>query len=238
MAAHPNEGDGGSNPPRDHIKVAQLARAPLIRVLLTDWTRKKIGSMPTMVDLICGKCETSFQRDKKEVARQRRNGRKIFYCNLACGAAANESARKASGYDYSVRTAVLLENKGPGRARDQFSCFREYLRRARRRSVQDGIEATITLEDLSQQWEKQGGRCPYTGWPLTLHAVVSAKTARSPNVASLDRIRTAEGYVAGNIQFVAMIANFAKNNFSEDALLEFCRAVAKHHGIKIAAVAA
>ena len=63
--------------------------------------------------------------------------------------------------------------------------------------------------------------------------IAPATTYGSPRAlqmdkASVDRIDNHKGYVPGNIQFVCMIANFAKNVFSESDLLMFCSAVAKH----------
>ncbi len=45
--------------------------------------------------------------------------------------------------------------------------------------------------------------------------------------ASLDRIDSSKCYTPSNIQFVCLIANYAKNNFLESEMLEFCKAVAK-----------
>ena len=53
----------------------------------------------------------------------------------------------------------------------------------------------------------------YLGMPLT------------PNRASVDRRDSSKGYTPDNIQFVAIIANFAKNAFPEEQLIEFCYAV-------------
>jgi hypothetical protein len=78
---------------------------------------------------------------------------------------------------------------------------------------------------VKAQWEKQNGICPYTGWNLVNVETSRQKLDKSPNKASLDRSESSIGYVPGNIQFVAMMANFAKNNFSSAQLVEFCRAV-------------
>lgn len=46
--------------------------------------------------------------------------------------------------------------------------------------------------------------------------------------ASLDRKDPARGYVPDNVQFVCLIANYAKNAFSDEELVLFCKAVAAH----------
>lgn len=46
--------------------------------------------------------------------------------------------------------------------------------------------------------------------------------------ASLDRIDNSNGYLQGNVRFVSKIANYARNEYSDDDLLEFCNAVVNH----------
>ncbi|MEO1764581.1 MAG: hypothetical protein AAFR83_22070, partial [Cyanobacteria bacterium J06629_18] len=46
-----------------------------------------------------------------------------------------------------------------------------------------------------------------------------------PKTASLDRIDSCKGYVFGNVQFVSLMANYAKRDFLEEELLRFCEAV-------------
>ncbi|MBR8835562.1 MAG: hypothetical protein DSM106950_16500 [Stigonema ocellatum SAG 48.90 = DSM 106950] len=111
--------------------------------------------------------------------------------------------------------------------RDEHSPFRQHLKLARRRMKTHGRECTITLEYLKELWERQSGRCPYTGWELdnpetTAHWDVYEL---HPKRASLDRIDSSVGYVPGNVQFVSVIANFGKRDFPEEKLLEFCQAV-------------
>jgi len=82
------------------------------------------------------------------------------------------------------------------------------------------------LQDLEKVWENQNGFCPYTGWELD--HVPWRKTERNPKQCSLDRIDCEKGYTKDNIQFICMIANFAKNNFTNEQVLEFCKAVVEN----------
>jgi hypothetical protein len=41
----------------------------------------------------------------------------------------------------------------------------------------------------------------------------------------LDRIDHSKGYIEGNVRFVACIANYARNAFTDEDLQEFCEAV-------------
>ena len=50
-----------------------------------------------------------------------------------------------------------------------------------------------------------------------------------PYTASLDRIDSEKGYVKENVRFVAVIANFSKNKFSDEDVIDFCEAVTQVH---------
>lgn len=91
-------------------------------------------------------------------------------------------------------------------------------------------ECCATLTDLKVLWEKQKGICPYTGWNLVLlPCTTDYESVRlTTNRASVDRIDSSQGYTPDNIQFVAVIANFAKNAFPEEDLINFCHDVCKY----------
>ncbi|BAZ13642.1 hypothetical protein NIES4071_54810 [Calothrix sp. NIES-4071] len=111
--------------------------------------------------------------------------------------------------------------------RDEFSPYRRHLRLARTRVKINGRLLNITLEYLKDLWEKQEGKCPYTGWELENFETTSQWNNHQlhPKTASLDRIDSKLGYIEGNVQFVSVMANYAKLDFQEAELLEFCKAV-------------
>lgn len=121
----------------------------------------------------------------------------------------------------------LSKNEFLTTRRDKYSPFRQYLKLARRRVKSHGRECTITLEYLKEVWEKQSGRCPYTGWELDNPETTAHwdEYQLHPKRASLDRINSSLGYILGNVQFVSVMANFAKRDFQEEELLKFCQAV-------------
>lgn len=49
----------------------------------------------------------------------------------------------------------------------------------------------------------------------------SDQLPKTPDRASLDRINSSKGYVKGNNQFVALIAQFAKNEWTDSVLENF-----------------
>lgn len=118
------------------------------------------------------------------------------------------------------KTKIELEN----------SIFKRYIRNimqgkntSRRRK---DMPVTITVQDLRNQWIKQRGICPYTGWGINLREKTGHTT---PCQASLDRIDPSRGYLPDNIQFVALMANYAKNFFDDEHLIYFCKSVAQKY---------
>ncbi|NDB59958.1 hypothetical protein EB001_16140, partial [bacterium] len=81
-------------------------------------------------------------------------------------------------------------------------------------------------EYLFQLWETQNGICPFTKQKLELRTHNYTHIENRPYQASLDRIDNNKGYVKGNVRFVALIFNYARNNFSDEQVLEFCKQVA------------
>lgn len=84
---------------------------------------------------------------------------------------------------------------------------------------------SVTLEDLARQWELQQGRCALTGWELNNSPEQRNPVKNDPRRASLDRIDSSRGYEPGNIQWLAAIANYAKNVWDDATVVEFAAAV-------------
>lgn len=78
------------------------------------------------------------------------------------------------------------------------------------------------MEYLKELWESQNGICPYTGWRIKNYPTMLAyeKAVKTPDTASLDRINSKEGYIPGNVEFVSLLVNYAKNNWDKDTLVE------------------
>jgi YHS domain-containing protein len=152
-----------------------------------------------------------------------------MYRHLDCKTYYSLECFKRDNADNTLRaTAEDTKQLYPVNRRDEYSPFRQHLISARKRVSSKGRECNITLQELKKLWETQGGRCPYTGWELDNPETTNYLDSYQlhPRRASLDRIDSSLGYVPGNIQFVSVIANYAKRDFKEEKLLEFCRAVA------------
>jgi hypothetical protein len=83
----------------------------------------------------------------------------------------------------------------------------------------------ITLEDLLDLWNQQEGICPYSGVKL----VHPNEGGNNLNTASLDRIDSKVGYIKGNLQFISIMCNQAKNNLTHEEMLTFLKTISDFH---------
>lgn len=179
-----------------------------------------------IIELTCEECQSPFVKKKAEYVRTAKRGYRQF-CSRKCGDAyKKKNGKEFVGHlDVWVKSDANLEhvNKIRGINADP---FREFLRRARQRHQANNAKTLdLTLEQLKEVWHNQNGLCPYTGWALELPKHHCRKTQRT---ASLDRIDSSKGYIVGNIQFVSVMANFAKSDFDNTVMQEFCRAIKNH----------
>lgn len=89
----------------------------------------------------------------------------------------------------------------------------------RTRKQKSGITCTITREFIIELWEKQEGRCYYSGLPLV-------REMYKPDSVSLDRIDTKRGYEPDNVALTCNAMNRAKNAHSEQEFRDFLRRLA------------
>lgn len=80
---------------------------------------------------------------------------------------------------------------------------------------------TLELKDILPYVEK--GTCPRTGFKFDF--VPHETHRRNPFSPSLDRLDASKGYVKGNVQVVCSWYNIAKNEYTDEQMLAFCKAV-------------
>ena len=167
----------------------------------------------------CEVCDKIIERSNAEIKRNKNKGRRTF-CSRQCQGKVNV---KNFGDKVNTDTSQLKK----GSKRDEYSKFRFFLKVSKMHidKRKDKRSHNITLQDLKEQWEKQKGICPYTGWTLITSETLKERVSKTPNRASLDRIDSTKGYEKDNIQFVSLISQYAKNGWSEDVLLEFAKAI-------------
>lgn len=163
-----------------------------------------------MVTIKCANCRSEF---KVKLGRSKQPN---CCCSRSC----------ATSLQNRNRSVAVGNGKG-----DSLTKFRWFYHHARVRLYQRtkrSIPVTITIENIRDQWHKQKGKCPYTGWDLILPKNGSGWSGNtSMKRASLDRKNSSRGYEPDNIQFVSIVANWAKNSLDSGSLVEFCHAVSR-----------
>jgi hypothetical protein len=174
-----------------------------------------------MKKLNCAYCNKEFEKEYKEYRRQTKRGRNKFYCDLSCSCAQKNK-------DYP---STYFKTCGIKREKDQYTPFRWYMLRARyrdktSRDKKKRCVCDLTKEYLKNLWDEQQGTCPLTGWKLILpKGTGKSWDIKSPYNASLDRIDNSIGYVKGNVRFISIMANLGRAVFSDEQLIDFCKAV-------------
>jgi len=190
---------------------------------------KKYCENRKCVKEICPNCGKEFLKPESEVLRNTRLGRKNF-CSIKCAtqyrnnnAPLTENQKKARE-NFVKNFSFLKGDENPAHQRlDEFSPFRETLRKAKMHSKQTNKEFSLTLQDLKNQWEKQNGLCVCTNVKLKLP--LYNNTPSLTEQASLDRIDSSKGYVPDNIQFVCSCVNFLKNKLSDLEVKRFLKQI-------------
>jgi len=174
-----------------------------------------------MIELKCDYCRNKFKRTLKEYTRNKKEETKIF-CNNSCGTSyRNEHMPKS--YWKTCWTTTNLKKYANNR-QDELSPFRAFLNSGRATFKKHKIN--INSSHLKKIWESQKGICPYTGIEMILpRNTLEYNRTRSLKKASLDRIDSSKEYSDGNVEFVCMAVNNAKNSFTKNEMKEFLRSI-------------
>lgn len=169
------------------------------------------------MEITCAQCQRKFDKEQKEITRQTKRGRTDFFCSRTCSATFNILKNPRLGNTEFLKS----DNK-----KDQYSPYRWFILRAEYRDRKKHNGCDIDVEFLKELWEKQNGICSLTGWNLILPENTTGWKEINPANASLDRVDCSRGYLRDNVRFVAYIANIARGIFSDEQLINFCKAVA------------
>jgi len=161
----------------------------------------------------CDECGADVCREVKEYKRSLKLKRKNF-CNNICSAKNSNRVRMERGEVFSLPPEFI----GKGKQKTKLSIFKPLFHRIKKH----GKLIEITLEDIQEIWEKQKGICVYTKMKLRLPEWDLQKDIFT---ASIDRIDSNKGYIKDNCQIVSVMANLAKNDFSDEDMKEFCKQI-------------
>jgi predicted DNA-binding protein YlxM (UPF0122 family) len=90
-----------------------------------------------------------------------------------------------------------------------------------RRAVKLDMDFELTFDNLKTLYEKQKGRCYYSGIPLSV-------ITHDPYLMSVDRVDSLKGYTEDNVVFAAWHVNFMKQDLNETQFLDLCRKITEH----------
>lgn len=152
----------------------------------------------------CGNMTTTNYRDVKRGHTR----------SCGCFRKSEEVLEKLSLHGKKMQQLGKL-NIGYNRVDDDTK-FRYYIKQIKRRQK----SSALTIEDLRIQWNIQQGVCVYTNIPLILANHTDYDYPRFMQ-ASVDRINSDLGYEVGNIQFVSITCNYAKNAMTHDEMKTF-----------------
>jgi len=159
------------------------------------------------ISLECSSCGKSFERALKEYRRTNVKGGRKPYCSLKCSGKA--AASHFEKWQWTSETAPR------GSKKDEYSPYREYMRRIKRRHKKTEVD----VKYLKEVFEQQKGICIYSGVKLA-HPELVGKSHQL-TTASVDRIDSNKGYIKGNVQFVSIACNHAKNGMSDKQMREW-----------------
>jgi hypothetical protein len=173
--------------------------------------------MATKSLVTCACCDKPFMKENRYIKRSLKRGTQ-HYCSKSC---------RSRLINQKHPEIIILFQQNRNNTMDEFSSFRNSYHNILKTCKRKNRECTLTIQDLINQWNKQDGRCFFTKQRLLLPIGSSPKyrLSRSPYLASVDRIDSSIGYTPENIQWVSLIAQFAKNNFTNTQVIEFCQAV-------------
>lgn len=78
------------------------------------------------------------------------------------------------------------------------------------------LEFSLTLDELKNLWDKQKGKCYYTG--IEMHYTYNNS---SPKQMSLDRINSGIGYIIDNVVLCCQSINYAKHDYPLEEFKSF-----------------
>lgn len=179
------------------------------------------------VQVKCTNCLKLFERAKKQYDCDNVRKGMLPFCGLSCKTIYRN--KHIPSYVYK-KTQFDIKQFSNNRL-DEYSPFKQFLRISKSRSKKNNMECDLDLVYLKELWESQNGVCSYTELKMDLPKSTSDRSfTHSLKKASLDRIDSSKGYIKGNVEFVCMFINFAKNAYNKEDVKSFLSEV-KNGGI-------
>jgi len=166
-------------------------------------------SLPT-IEVKCDRCGNPYTKLRCEHRRSLKLKRPHF-CSLKCLTEYRNEKIGTTGWR-KIHNYLVKED----------SVFVHFVSLAWNKCQQRKKEFDLDVGYLKEVWSKQRGICPYTGIKMILpESGKSWDRTFTMDKMSLDRIDSAKGYVKGNVQFVCLGINYAKNKWSDSDMKLF-----------------
>ncbi len=166
----------------------------------------------------CECCGKMFDKPNKEINRSKKKGF-ANCCGRSCTATLRNRSLPTEYWKKLYKKHPTFKGYEDNR-KDELTPFRRLIHPSRY-SIKKH-KPDIDAEYLKTLWEKQNGICPYTGIKMILPETSAQKdNISSLKKASLDRIDSTKGYTKGNVEFVCMAINLAKNNKTKQEMMKF-----------------
>lgn len=169
----------------------------------------------------CTKCG-DVKPDTTEFFNKERNGRTAI-CKLCA------RRRYKEYYESTYKPSIETARRDPVKREALIARIRGWRKRnwkqhllhgCRFRSRRYGLAFDLTIEHIGELFQRQKGRCFYSGIPLRI-----TEEKRDPLYPSVDRKDSSHGYVVGNVVLSSTWMNFAKNDRSTSEFMELLRAI-------------
>lgn len=181
--------------------------------------------MKTMITLKCDWCKNNFDRELTTHNNQKLlRGMGHTFCSHKCA---------SFHLNNRIRRGEIKRKKyqrHPDTIRKRiYSPFKHIINSCKYGRKNRGDGMNIDEKYLKELWEKQHGICSYTGIKMILPENIDMqRNTHSLKKISLDRIDSSKGYIKGNLEFVCMAINRAKNSNSKEELISFLKEVVAH----------
>jgi len=93
---------------------------------------------------------------------------------------------------------------------------RVLLYEAQKRNKENGVDCSITIDDIISIYTSQNGKCYWTGLDMTPSII-----SKFPSKPSLDRLDRFKGYTLDNVVLCCLAINIGRNSSSKDVFEQF-----------------
>ena len=101
--------------------------------------------------------------------------------------------------------------------------------KSRSKRIKMPEQFNLTIEYLHDLYNKQGGKCYYTGWQMSAASIGEINKTRTERInpfkISVDRLDSTKGYSTDNVVLCCAWVNRAKGTATHKQFIDMCKAV-------------